>query len=224
MRYVAIALLAATTLGVGAAAAADMPARTAPSPMYSPAPVFSWTGFYVGANAGYGWAQTSITGISGASNLNGFLGGIQIGYNWQGNSPLVFGIEADYQLSGQSHTDSGTIGGIAYSVKQELPWIGTVRGRVGYAFDRAMIYATGGVAYMNYKLSVTALGTTVSDDTSKAGWTAGGGIEWMFAPRWSAKAEYLYIDTGDTSATLFGNTFTGRAKDSIGRVGLNYHF
>jgi len=217
MRKIIVALLAATTLGVGAAAAADLPTK---APMYSPAPVFSWTGFYVGVNAGYGWANTSITGVAGSSNLNGFLGGAQIGYNWQGASPLVLGIEADFQGTGQSRTDTA----LGITVDQKLPWFGTVRGRIGYAFDRVMIYATGGLAYMDYKMSVSALGVTVSDDASKAGWTAGAGVEWMFAPNWSTKVEYLYIDTGSTSVTLFGVPFTGRAKDNIARVGLNYHF
>src|SRR5450759_2373628 len=117
MRKIIVALLAATTLGVGAAAAADI-SRRAPAPMYSPAPVFSWTGFYVGANAGYGWASTD----SGLSDMNGFVGGGQIGYNWQGASPLVLGIEADFQGTGQRSTN--TVG--AFSLEQKLPWFGTV--------------------------------------------------------------------------------------------------
>jgi outer membrane immunogenic protein len=215
MRKIIVALLAATTLGVGAAAAADLP-RRAPAPMYSPAPVFSWNGFYIGANAGWGWANTD----SGASDMNGFVGGGQIGYNWQGASPLVLGIEADFQGTAQKRTD--TMG--AFSVEQQLPWFGTVRGRIGYAFDRVMLYGTGGLAYGNYKLSVSGPGGTISDDATKAGWTLGGGVEWMFAPQWSTKLEYLYIDTGDQNVTLFGTTFTGRARDNIVRVGLNYHF
>jgi outer membrane immunogenic protein len=220
MRHFMIALLAATTLGVGAAAAADLPTK---APMYSPAPVFSWTGFYVGVNAGYGWVSDSDSGFSDSSNLNGFLGGAQIGYNWQGASPLVLGIEADFQGTSQSHADTFPGGN---TLKQQLPWFGTVRGRVGYAFDRAMIYATGGLAYLDYKLTGCCVGgLTASSDTSKAGWTLGGGVEWMFAPKWSTKVEYLYIDTGNMSVTLFGAPpFTGRATDNIVRVGLNYHF
>src|SRR5450830_1778524 len=151
MRHLVIALLAATTLGVGVAAAADLPTK---APMYSPAPVFSWTGFYVGLNAGYGWANTSITGVAGSSNLNGFLGGAQIGYNWQGASPLVLGIEAYFQGTGQRRSDTA----LGITVDQSLPWFGTVRGRIGYAFDRTMIYATGGLAYADYKLTVSGFG------------------------------------------------------------------
>lgn len=217
MRHFVIALLAATTLGVGAAAAADLPTR---APMYSPVPVFSWTGFYVGVNAGYGWASTSVSGFSGSSDLNGFVGGGQIGYNWQGASPLVLGIEADFQGTSQSRSDTA----LGITVDQNLPWFGTVRGRVGYAFDRVMIYGTGGFAFMDYNMTVSGFGLSGSDSVTKAGWTAGAGAEWMFAPKWSTKLEYLYIDTGDTSVTLFGVPFTGRAKDNIVRVGLNYHF
>jgi outer membrane immunogenic protein len=217
MRHFVIALLAATTLGVGAAAAADLPTK---APMYSPVPVFSWTGFYVGVNAGYGWASTSVSGFSGSSDLNGFVGGGQIGYNWQGASPLVLGIEADFQGTSQSRSDTA----LGITVDQNLPWFGTVRGRVGYAFDRVMIYGTGGFAFMDYKMTVSGFGLSASDSVNKAGWTAGAGAEWMFAPKWSTKLEYLYIDTGDTSVTLFGVPFTGRAKDNIVRVGLNYHF
>ena len=77
---------------------------------------------------------------------------------------------------------------------------------------------------MNYQLDVTANSVTASSDTSKAAWTVGGGVEWMFLPKWSAKLEYLFIDTDDTNVTLFGTTFTGRARDNVVRAGVNYHF
>src|SRR5450830_1568815 len=151
MRKIIISVLAATTLGVGAAAAADISRRAPAAPMYAPAPVFSWNGFYIGANAGWGWANTDVTNIGGfnvvgSSNMNGFVGGGQIGYNWQGASPLVLGIEADFQGTGQSRSDSA----LGITVDEKLPWFGTVRGRIGYAFDRTMIYATGGLTYANY--------------------------------------------------------------------------
>jgi outer membrane immunogenic protein len=171
-------------------------------------------------SAGRGKTQGSAIAVSGSNNLNGFVGGGQIGYNWQGASPLVLGIEADFQGTGQSRTDTA----LGISVQQQLPWFGTVRGRIGYAFDRLMIYATGGLAYADYKMTASGFGLSASSDTSRAGWTAGAGVEWMFAPQWSTKVEYLYWDTGSTSATLFGIAYTGRARDSIARVGLNYHF
>jgi outer membrane immunogenic protein len=87
-----------------------------------------------------------------------------------------------------------------------------------------MFYLTGGGAWKNYKLSVSAPGGSVSDNETKTAWSIGGGAEWMFAPKWSAKLEYLYMDTGDTSVTLLGTTFTGHAQNNIVRVGVNYHF
>jgi outer membrane immunogenic protein len=212
---------AATIFGVIAgtpAFAADMSVRrAAPARVYSPAPpVANWNGFY----AGYGWANTSITGASASSNLNGFVGGGQIGYNWQGASPLVVGLEADFQGSSQSRSD--TSGGV--TVDQKLPWFGTARARIGYAPADWMIYATGGAAWVNYKLTASSGAGSVSDSATKAAWTAGLGTEWMFAPRWSAKLEYLYIDTGTTTVTLAGVPISGRAKDNILRVGANYHF
>ena len=220
MRQIITALLGTAALSLACtsgALAADMPTKAA---RYAAPSAFNWTGFYAGVNAGYGWASTSVSGFSGSSNLNGFVGGGQIGYNWQGASPLVLGIEADFQGTGQSRSDTA----LGITVDQKLPWFGTVRGRVGYAFDRAMIYATGGLAYLDYKMTVSGFGVSASSSATKAGWTAGAGVEWMLWDRWSTKLEYLYIDTGDTSVTLFGVPFTGRAKDNIVRVGLNYHF
>lgn len=201
--------------------AADIPYK---APRFSPeiiAPELTWQGFYVGANVGYGWADVGVAGVD--NELTGIIGGAQIGYNWQINQ-FVLGAEADFQASGESRSDSTAIGGTTFTVDQKITWFGTARGRVGYAFGAWMLYGTAGVAWQNYKLTVSALGAEASDDATKIGWTAGGGLEWMFLPRWSAKVEYLYMDTGDTDVTLFGTTFTGRAKNNIARVGVNYHF
>ena len=213
---------AACLVLAGQAYAADIPYKAPPpDPMLSPAPVMTWTGFYVGANVGYGWADVGVEGFS--SDLDGIIGGGQIGYNYQ-MGQWVLGVEGDFQGSAESRSDTGTVLGIAFTLDQQIQWFATLRGRIGYAFGPWMIYATGGAAWQNYELSVSALGTTVSDDATKLGWTIGGGAEWMFAPQWSLKGEYLYMDTGDTDVTLFGVTFTGRAQNHIGRVGVNYHF
>ena len=202
-------------IGVASGSAADLPMKA--PPYLAPAPVTLWNGFYIGANVGYGWADVGTSGFS--NNLDGVIGGGQIGYNWQ-TGPLVFGVEGDFQGSGESRTDTGGI----FTVDQDIPWFATLRGRIGYAAGPWLLYATGGAAWENYKLSVSALGTSVSDNTTKTAWTVGGGVEWMFVPQWSAKLEYLYMDTDDTSVTLFGTTFTGHAKNNIVRVGVNYHF
>jgi outer membrane immunogenic protein len=225
MRHFISLLSAVSAIGIGSAVAADLPVRTPPAQMiYSPIPAAYWNGVYVGLNAGYGWANTSVSNVggiavTGSSDLNGFVGGGQIGYNWQGASPLVLGIEADFQGTTQRRTDSGS----GLSLKQELPYFGTVRGRIGYAIDRAMIYGTGGFAYTNYKMTVSGAGLTASDDSAKTGWTLGGGVEWKFVPNWSTRIEYLYVDTGNSSFNLAGVPITGRAKENIVRIGLNYH-
>ena len=169
---------------------------------------------------GLGHASATLLGVTGSENLNGVIGGGQIGYNWQMSGPLVLGIEADIQGSDQHRTT--TIG--AATVTDRIPWFGTVRGRIGYAGGAWMLYATGGWAYGEFRTDVTALGTTASFSDSRSGWTAGGGIEWMFMPKWSAKIEYLYIDTGHFNSALFGVPFSGRVTDNIVRVGVNYHF
>jgi outer membrane immunogenic protein len=218
------ALLVAVVLSALPVRAADLPAAAPPPAQVIPVQP-TWTGFYAGLNAGYGWANTSATlpGFTGSSNLDGFVGGGQLGYNWQSGN-LLLGIEGDFQGSTQSRSDSGTVGGVFFTVDQDLPWLATIRGRIGYANGPWLVYATGGAAWVNYKLSATALGTTVSSDATRAAWTVGGGVEWMFVPRWSAKLEYLYVDTDSVSVTLFGVPFTGRAKDNIVRAGVNYHF
>jgi outer membrane immunogenic protein len=222
MKYRSV-LLAATVLSLAASSAfaADLP-RKAYRPV-TPAPVMTWTGFYAGLNAGYGWADVSIDNGPG-SDLDGFVGGGQIGYNWQ-TGPLVIGLEGDFQGSGQSDSASGVVAGLGtVTVDQDIRWLGTLRGRLGYASGPWLLYVTGGGAWLNYKLTVSAGGASVDDDTSKGGWTIGGGVEWMFVPKWSAKLEYLYVDTGDTNVTLGGVNFDGRAKDNLVRVGINYHF
>ena len=196
-------LLAATFLTVAAASsafAADMPRKYHP---LSPAPVSTWTGFYVGVNAGYGWASVSdvTPGASSSNTLTGFIGGGQIGYNYQMGS-FVLGLEGDFQGTAQKRSDTFSIGGVAFTVDQKIPWFGTARGRIGYAFGPWMIYGTGGVGWVNYKLSVSALGTTVSDNATKTAFVVGGGLEWMMMQNWSTKLEYLYMDTGTPNSFL----------------------
>ena len=218
-RTSAIAAVALAALS-STAFAADLPVK-APQRMMTEESAVNWTGLYLGANVGYGWA--SVGTALGSNDLNGIIGGGQIGYNWQ-TGPLVLGIEGDFQGSGESRSDSGTIGAIPFTVDQNIPWFATLRGRIGYAFGPTMFYFTGGGAWENYKLSVSSGAASVSDNDTKTAWTIGGGAEWMFAPKWSAKLEYLYMDTGDTSVTLLGTTFTGHAQNNIVRVGVNYHF
>jgi outer membrane immunogenic protein len=224
--------LSAATLLVSAANSADLRIR----PVYKAPPIvsapFSWSGFYVGANLGYNWGSTSGTitvagpgtgPISGSGS--GMLGGLQAGYNWQ-TGPIIFGVETDIQANGARGTVTGFPGGAAINATGSQPWFGTVRGRLGYAVDGTMIYVTGGGLYGEGKLRGTI--TTTGPFTSTANfwtYTVGGGVETMFAPKWSAKLEYLYAGTPD-NVPLPPNTtaVTGSAHGNIVRAGINYHF
>lgn len=220
-----LSAIAATALAATAfttvASAADMPARMATkAPVY--APMFNWTGFYLGVNAGGGWSTAS----SNFGDASGFVGGGQIGYNWQGvGSPLVLGLEADFQ--GTSLKNSATVTTILGPTTGEakIPAFGTVRGRIGYAFDRAMIYATGGWAYTKTEASVTAPGFAASDSKWGSGYALGGGAEWAFMGPWSLKAEYLYVRAKSVDLTLAGvPVSTGDYHYNVVRAGLNYRF
>jgi outer membrane immunogenic protein len=250
---------AAIGLSVGltaAASAADLGAP-APAPIYTKAPMiapWSWTGFYLGGNVGYSWGHQSatVTDLAGdplttsGTDLNGVIGGGQIGYNYQINS-IVLGIEADIQGSGQRGDSSFALPGSPCGPNaiacfptpatlgddtDKLGWFGTVRGRLGYAAGRWLPFVTGGWAYGNGTISGTtttgSTATTYSSSTNyTGGWTVGGGLEWAFMDHWSAKVEYLYLDFGSGPIVPISpslNLATGHMTDNIGRVGVNYRF
>jgi outer membrane immunogenic protein len=211
----------ATVAFAGAASAADMPARMATKAVPF-VQMYNWTGFYVGGNLGYGWGRLSDdTGSS--QSVNGLIGGGQIGYNWQMNS-LVFGVEADIQASGQKASQTGFIGATPVTVSERIRYFGTVRGRLGYAWDRTLLYVTGGWAYTNFGVDLNTPAGSASSNTTKSGATVGAGLEYAFAGPWSAKLEYLYIDTGTQSVTLGGVTDNVRVRDHVVRTGINYRF
>jgi outer membrane immunogenic protein len=219
LRKVLLASAALVALA-GTASAADMPARM-PTKAVPYLAVYNWTGFYVGANIGYGWGRDTAGGSS--TNLNGVIGGGQIGYNWQMNN-LVLGLETDFQGSGQRASASGTILGTPVNVTERVRYFGTVRGRLGYAWDRTLLYVTGGYAYTNVGGDLTVGAFTSSANTTKSGYTVGAGVEYAFAGPWSVKAEYLYVDSGTTNLTVAGISADVHVKNNIGRVGVNYRF
>jgi outer membrane immunogenic protein len=230
---------------VGAAVAADLPANMViKAPPARPAG--NWTGFYGGVNVGGSWghqrvslddATTGARVLTDSPGLNGAIGGGQVGYNWQPfNHPLVFGVEADIQGSGQK-SDGSFVGGLATPgivYEDRLDWFGTLRGRIGWAMGERsnwLPYITGGLAYGQGTISGngTAGGVPVAFNSTStyAGWVLGGGVEWAFWDRWSAKAEYLYMDLGRGPViplTPMVNINAGRMIDNVGRVGVNYHF
>ncbi|QHO79258.1 hypothetical protein ACH79_34200 [Bradyrhizobium sp. CCBAU 051011] len=219
MKKILLTTTGLIAFGMAPAIAADLPARAYTKAPAAAIAINNWTGFYLGAMGGY--AQENSSGIGTLSG--GFAGGTA-GYNWQmGN--VVLGLEADAAWADVG-ANVGLFGGLA-SVDYTIRSMGTVRGRVGYAFDQVLVYGTGGYAWSDNRFTATALGVSVSDDRFHSGWTLGAGVEVMFAPKWSVKAEYLYKSL--EGGTYFGNAVAGGVQvgtinlNSV-QVGVNYHF
>jgi outer membrane immunogenic protein len=246
------------TLIAGAAFASLLAATNAFAadlPVYSKAPavaaVYDWTGPYIGTNLGYSWGaartdgsytngsllaiNTTVTPISGRANVNGFIGGGQLGYNWQFGS-WVAGLEGDIQFSnergdGLVACNVPCAAGSAFTRDYKLDWFGTARGRVGFLpAERILLYATGGLAYGGFSGSSWTLPMNIGTwSRTQAGWTVGAGVEAALGGNWSVKFEYLYMDlgkVGGSSAIVGLNSwvFNTRFTDSIARVGVNYKF
>jgi outer membrane immunogenic protein len=215
-------LLTTTALiafGIAPAAAADLAARPYTKAPAAAIAINNWSGFYLGAMGGY--AQENSSGIGTLSG--GFAGGTA-GYNWQmGN--IVLGVEAD-----AAWADIGArVGNPALAaLETRIRDMGTVRGRVGYAFDQVLIYGTGGYAWADNRMTASLLGVSVSDSHIHSGWTVGAGVEVMFAPKWSVKAEYLYrsfqSETYNFPGIIAGGVASGTLNLNSVQVGVNYHF
>lgn len=208
----AIAALIGLCAATGASAA-DLPRPYNKAPTYVAPTYYNWTGFYAGLNGGYGWSNSFGTDAKGA------VYGAQLGYNWQ-TGAFVFGVEGDFQ--GTSIKASDTVGAVTAEAK--ISSFATVRGRIGYAFDRLMIYGTGGWAYVDTKATLSAGGLSIDDSAWSSGYAVGGGVEWAAWNRWSVKGEYLFVHSGDVTLTLAGATATGNFDTNIIRAGLNYRF
>lgn len=209
-----LAVLAMMSPANAADLAARPYAKAPPVPYVAPV---TWQGFYIGGFGGYGW-----TGDNSANNgdANGGFGGGTVGYNWQ-NGNIVFGIEVD--AAGADISASAGVPGVDWA-KSQIDAFGTVRGRLGIApSPSTLLYVTGGYAWANNKLSVDALGFSGSDSRTHSGWTVGAGLEYMFAPSWSAKVEYLYADL-EGQNYFNGAVTTGRASLNTVKAGVNYHF
>jgi outer membrane immunogenic protein len=205
-----------------AARAADIPRQSYKAPAYTAPAYFSWSGFYVGLNGGYGWGTANWAPAPGASvKTNGGLFGGTLGYNFQ-TGAIVWGAEGDWDFSTVKGTATGTATCLAPGCTTKLKWLATGRGRIGYAFDRWLPFITGGAAFGN----VENTAVNGSETKSKLGWTAGAGVEYAFLGAWSAKVEYLYVDLGSvTCATcITGVPQTISYKVNLVRAGLNYRF
>jgi outer membrane immunogenic protein len=254
----------------GSALAADLgsPVYKAPPPIA--APVYNWSGLYIGVNAGGSWGNSDVTFnqpitlpgapfaepcfgvivacvVNGSGNGSGFLGGGQVGYNWQTGN-FVFGLEADIDWR-RLDTSGATVLNVfndTLTLTDDQRWLGTGRGRLGWAVNNWLFYATGGLAYGNVQHEVSECGNcggsiggpqsllVVSDSATKTGWTAGAGVEWGFAPNWSLGVEYLYVDLGHDTVSIAQTTvgtLTHPAsttdfddRSNIVRARLNYKF
>ena len=235
MRTKILSLLAvAASLGFAqAASAADMPTK-APVKAAPVAAPYNWTGLYLGVEGGYAWGssvQFFTAGGGGTTdryNINGWAGGGTLGYNWQVQQ-WVLGIETDFSGSHISgNTGTTATYGCGTGCSTNVSSFGTLRGRLGYAWNNVLLYGTGGLAYADIESNLNS--GTVSN--WRAGWIAGAGAEYGFAPHWSAKLEWIYAAFSSyqwTNVTNANYACTGLncstdAKFSVFRAGLNYRF
>jgi outer membrane immunogenic protein len=224
-------LLSAAALAAFAApaAAADIAARPytkAPSMPAVPATIYDWTGFYIGGHVGGAFEGNN----SLAGNDGRFLGGVQGGFDYQFAPNWVTGIEAQYSWMNRNTTGMTIPGGVVVTDRQDQ--LGSVTGRIGYTWGPGLIYAKGGYAFRadSNNVGVTVGGVPAAFATTgnhNDGWTVGAGLEYMFAPNWSAKAEYQYYNFGNTTFTtgpapIVGQRF--RDDDHTVKVGVNYRF
>jgi outer membrane immunogenic protein len=217
----------------GPAVAGDLPAAT---PIYkAKAPVatpFSWEGFYFGMQGAGGWGHSQQTGTQGnVTNNFGFAGGAvggEYGTNWQFGH-LVVGTESDSSWVFLKGTAPEIINP-GYTATTEQSYLAMSRGRVGYAQDRWLVYATGGLADGYVEAISSGPAGSVSENEFRWGWNAGAGVEWAFTPQWSAKIEYIHLDLGHASyLNPVSPPFVDRAfgvalTDDLIRVGVNYHY
>lgn len=242
-------LAAACGLGSSAALAADM-AMKAPMKAVAYAPVFSWTGFYVGGHLGGGWIDETATFVSttavglidplGTSypiDHNGFLGGAQAGYNHQMQNWVV-GVAGDFSwTSAKVDTVTASIIDATAIVhtQAKTDWYATLTGRLGYAWSNVLVYGKGGAAWIHSThggfANIAGVIVPFSDlTTTHAGWTVGTGVEWAFAPHWSVFGEYNYMDFGTKTYTFTnlsdGSTsnFDIKTRVNLVKAGVNYRF
>jgi outer membrane immunogenic protein len=227
-------------LSAGAAFASDLPTHKGPPPAPTPAP-FSWTGFYIGVQGGFGWGQESdnfsaFTDIPLDSfNVSGPIGGAHIGYDQQINS-LVIGVVADIEASDIQGKKSSTyplVEGTGFStLSMQNTWQSSLRARAGVAFDRLLVYGTGGLAIANDHETNT-VSDTFGDYASRSqtktlyGWTLGLGAEYAFDMHWSASAELRYANFGKGNYLGYdGNVinFNAGFGETLAQAGLSYRF
>jgi outer membrane immunogenic protein len=238
-------LVSATMLATmtGGAWAADLPNTKGP-PAFAPPPPpqFTWTGLYIGGQVGYQWGTTgwdihsvpptpAVTIPAPTYSDQGVVGGGHIGYNYQ-ISQFVIGIEGDVEGTSYDGSFNGVLPTVATAVasSSRINIEGSIRGRVGWAWDRVLIYGTGGAAFADFRnsFSVPAAPFSESESFGRVGWTAGGGVEYAIDPNWSVRAEYRYTQYGNYDFVLTGlGTGIGvreHERDNRVEAGFSYKF
>jgi outer membrane immunogenic protein len=219
------ALLAPIMLAATPVAAADLPRRSAPPvDYYAPTPAATWQGFYFGVNGGYGWGAFTDGSDWVFGKPSGGMIGVTAGYNYLLAPNFLVGLEADIDFTGMKDWRAPYFGLTSATSMDDLL---TVRGRAGYTLDRALFFVTGGFAGTRNTISVSNWWTGFSSQQSifQAGWALGGGVEYMFLPNLSGKAEYLFTSVGSDQFFNFSTSaLQAGTNSSQVRAGLNYHF
>jgi len=240
MKKFMVGSIAFAAVAAGPAMAADLAVKR---PVYRappPVAVFTWTGCYIGGHIGGGWTRKTVSaselapGISFTGSTSGFLGGGQVGCNYQFASNWVIGIEGDGSAAGIKGEATTTVLGITGTARAKTDWLASVTGRLGWAAGPLLVYAKGGVAWAGdkYSADIPIFDEHITASETRTGWTVGGGLEYGFTNNWSAKVEYLYVNLGSFD-TIIPGTVAGfpdairvhhKYTDNIVRVGLNYRF
>jgi outer membrane immunogenic protein len=242
----AVAVAAAmAVLALSGAAQADGPYKVPPRQVYAPPPPppppplpppFTWTGFYIGGNIGGAWASGTLTDnftdVSFDTDHSGFIGGVQLGYNYQFRN-LVIGVEWDFDWTSIGETSNSVFvpGFGTLRASADTDWITTLSARAGLTFDRWLVFVKAGGGWVQNSTSITNLdsGAVISTSRTNSGWLVGGGVEYAFNglewTRWTAKLEYDFLQLSDRTATGFsGDTFTFERDIQMLKFGLSYRF
>lgn len=217
-----VAIVAASGLST-TVLAADLPLPANPAPAVSdlPAtvPAFDWSGAYAGAALGWGLGTfTTRSAVTGKfdEGANGLVGGIYGGYNFMLSPNILAGFEADVQYTDLN--DTTTTGGV--TVKTGSDWNSSLRARFGYAFDRFLVYGTGGVAIADLEVNANGL----KDSTTALGWTLGAGVESAVTDNIILRLDYAYQDFSREKFNLGGTTYTTDLDNNLFRAGISYKF
>jgi outer membrane immunogenic protein len=232
----------ATLVMAGSAMAADLPRAAYKAP--PPVPLFSWTGFYIGVHAGAAWGSKEATFTTATLrddnqySISGFLGGAQVGVNYQLGS-WVLGAEAQFSWSDLDGKDNCVAASpvALLNCHTKVDWLGTAAARLGFAFDRTMVFVKGGGAWVHDKYDMTSFQTpfpSIHVEDTRWGWMFGAGIEHAFSGNWSAKVEYDYLDFGTKAVNFPGLVGLGltapndaveiRQRIHLVKFGVNYRF